>query len=78
MRASASVRLWALVREPLLSVLRTSADFRPAYDPRFRMAGALARLDAPAAQALLTELAQLQPARPEVAEALRAMAGAAR
>ena len=78
MRASASVRLWAMVREPLLAVLRTSADFRPAYDPLLRMAGALARLDAPAAQALLAELAQLQPARPEAAQALRALAGAAR
>ena len=66
----------AQVREPLLAVLRSSPDFRPAYDPLLRMAGALARIDAPAGQALLTELAQLQPARPE-AVALRAAAAAA-
>ena len=58
------------VREPLLSVLRTSPDFRPAYDPLLRMALALGRTDAPAAQALLEELMQAQPARPEAAQAL--------
>jgi spermidine synthase len=67
----------AQVREPLLSVLRSSPDFRPAYDPLLRMAGALARINAPAGQALLTELVQLQPARPEAAAALRAAATAA-
>ena len=35
----------AQVREPLLSVLRISPDFRPAYDPLLRMATALARGD---------------------------------
>ena len=76
---SADVRqMLAQVREPLLAVLRSSPDFRPAYDPLLRMAGALARTDAPAAQALLSELVQLQPARPEAAQALRALAGAAR
>ncbi|MEF7613245.1 fused MFS/spermidine synthase [Aquincola sp. MAHUQ-54] len=68
-------RMLAQVRVPLLAVLRTSPDFRPAYDPLLQMAGALARSDAPAAQALFTELAALQPARPEAREALRAMAG---
>jgi spermidine synthase len=68
-------QMLAQVREPLLSVLRTSPDFRPAYDPLLRMAGALARSDAPAARALLGDLAQLQPARPEAAEALRALTG---
>ena len=76
---SADVRqMLAQVREPLLSVLRSSPDFRPAYDPLLRMAAALARIDAPAAQALLSDLVQLQPARPEAAQALRALAGAAR
>ncbi|MBC7729805.1 MAG: spermidine synthase, partial [Microbacteriaceae bacterium] len=76
---SADVRqMLAQVREPLLSVLRTSPDFRPAYDPLLRMAAALARIDAPAAQALLSDLVQLQPARPEAAQALRALAAAAR
>lgn len=59
-------------------MLRSSPDFRPAYDPLLRMAAALARIDAPAAQALLSDLVQLQPARPEAAQALRALAGAAR
>jgi spermidine synthase len=59
------------VREPLLSVLRISPDFRPAYDPLLQMAGALAATDVPAARQLLKELAQLQPARPEAAVMLR-------
>ena len=76
---SADVRqMLQQVGGPLLAMLRTSPDFRPTYDPLLRMAGALARLDKPGAQALLTELAQLQPARQEAAEALRAWAGPAR
>ena len=55
----------AQVREPLLSVLRISPDFRPAYDPLLSMAQALAGSDAAAAQNLLTELTRLQPARSE-------------
>jgi spermidine synthase len=47
------------VREPLLAVLRVSPDFRPAYDPLFRMAKALAESDPEAGQALLAELASL-------------------
>ena len=58
------------VREPLLAVLRISPDFRPAYDPLWRMAAALGRTDAAAARALLIELNQVQPARPEAAAAL--------
>lgn len=69
-------RMLAQVREPLLSVLRISPDFRPAYDPLLRMAAALARSDVAAARALLTELQQAQPARPEAARALRELAGA--
>ncbi|WP_290659753.1 fused MFS/spermidine synthase [Aquabacterium sp.] len=62
------------VREPLLSVLRTSPYFRPAYDPLLRMAGALsAGGDVPAGRALLTELARVQPDRPEAAQALAQM-----
>ena len=38
-------RMLAQVREPLLSVLRISPDFRPAYDPLLRMATALGRSD---------------------------------
>lgn len=65
-RPSANVRdMLTQVREPLLSVLRISPDFRPAYDPLLRMASGLARSDIPAARALLTELIALQPARSE-------------
>lgn len=66
-------RMLKRVREPLLSVLRTSPDFRPAYDPLLRMAVALARSDAPAARALLLELARVQPARPEAGQLLARM-----
>jgi spermidine synthase len=61
----------AQVREPLLSVLRISPDFRPAYDPLVRMAVALSQSDMPRARALLTELAHAQPARNEAQLALR-------
>lgn len=64
-------RMLAQVREPLLAVLRLSPEFRPAYDPLLRMAGSLARSDLAAARALLVELNQIQPLRPEAAEALR-------
>ena len=63
------------VREPLLSVLHTSPDFRPAYDPLLRMAGALsASGDVPAARSLLTALTRAQPLRPEAAQSLRQLA----
>jgi hypothetical protein len=35
------------------------------------MAATLSRIDAPAGRALLTELQQAQPSRPEAAQALR-------
>jgi spermidine synthase len=73
-RAAADVRkMLAQVREPLLSVLRISPDFRPAYDPLVMMANRLAQIDAPGARALLLELAQVQPLRPEASAALRRM-----
>jgi spermidine synthase len=64
-------QMLAQVQEPLLSVLRLSPEFRPAYDPLLRMARTLGHTDAAAARALLSELAHIQPARPEAAEALR-------
>jgi len=64
-------RMLAQVREPLLSVLRISPDFRPAYDPLLRMAIALNEVDAAAARQLLGELQRAQPARPEPAQLLR-------
>ena len=54
----------AQVQRPLLDILRTSPDFRPAYDPLLRMATALARQDRDAAQVLLAELAQARPSGP--------------
>ncbi len=69
-RPSADVReMLARVREPLLSVLRLSPDFRPASDPLLRMAAALARTDADDARSLLAELDTLQ--HPELGQARR-------
>lgn len=68
-------RMLSQVREPLLSVLRISPDFRPAYDPLLRMATALGRTDPPGARSLLTELKQVQPARAEAQQALARLAG---
>jgi spermidine synthase len=74
-RPSADVReMLSQVQEPLLSVLRISPDFRPAYDPLLRMALALVRTDMPAARALLSKLVQTQAARPEAAQALSQLA----
>jgi len=64
----------AQVRDPLLSVLHISPDFRPAYDPLLRMAYGIAPRDSGTARALLTQLVREQPARPEAAEALRELA----
>ena len=64
-RPSADLQMMlAQVREPLLAVLRTSPDFRPAHDPLLRMAQALARSDAAAAQLLMRELATASESRP--------------
>jgi spermidine synthase len=77
-RPSGDVRqMLSQVREPLLAALRTSADFRPAYDPLLRMADALAGVDAAAGRALLRELADLQPRRPEASRALQRLASPA-
>jgi spermidine synthase len=54
-------RMLAQVREALLGVLRISPDFRPASDPLLRMAAALNERDPAAAQALLADLARVQP-----------------
>jgi spermidine synthase len=58
------------VREPLLSVLRISPEFRPAYDPLVSMARDLARSDAQEARSLLVKLAALSPGRHEARDAL--------
>lgn len=70
-RPSARVEdMLAQVREPLLSVLRISPDFRPAYDPLLAMAQALASSDVVGARELLSELSRLQPARAEASRLL--------
>lgn len=63
----------AQVGGPLLAAVRASPDFRPAYDPLLRMAMAVAPRDAAMARQVFTALRDAQPARPEAAEALRAM-----
>lgn len=73
--ASDVQRMLAQVREPLLSVLQVSPEFRPAYDPLLRMATALGRIDVAAARELLAELQRVQPSRPEAAQALRDLSG---
>jgi spermidine synthase len=78
-RPSSDVRrMLAQVREPLLDVLRTSPDFRPAYDPLLQMAAVLARSDAAAARGLLTDLARAQPSRTEAPRALAQLEAAGR
>ena len=67
-------RMLAQVRQPLLDVLRTSADFRPAYDPLVLMARALASIDVSAARSLLEELDRLVPDRREARLLLEQMA----
>jgi len=63
----------AQVREPLLSVLRISPEFRPAYDPLLLMATALARSDAETARGLVTELIRIQPSRTEATQLLASL-----
>lgn len=75
-KPSANVEdMLAQVGQPLLDALRTSSDFRPAYDPLVRMATALARSNVSAARALLSELTRLQPARTEAPQILTLLDG---
>jgi spermidine synthase len=66
-------RMLDQVREPLLSVVRLSPDFRPAYDPLLRMAQALSRSEPAASRALLQALREAAPQRSDAAVALRDM-----
>ncbi len=65
----------AQVRVPLLKITRTSGDFTAAYDPLLGMALALSRSDSSAdkmaAEKLLSDLIQAQPARPDASMALK-------
>ncbi|CAN5471275.1 hypothetical protein BH11PSE9_BH11PSE9_06370 [soil metagenome] len=65
----------AQVQAPLLAIVRESPEFRPAYDPLIQLARALARSDAVAARALLSELAVANTSRPEAAQLLRQLGG---
>jgi spermidine synthase len=74
-RPSSDVQdMLAQVREPLLAVLRLSPDFRPAYDPLVRMAGALGQSDPRSARALLSDLVLVQPDRPEALRLMQELA----
>lgn len=53
------------VREPLLSIIRTSHDFSPAYMPLIAIANNLHRRDPDAAKALLTDIEAANPFRDE-------------
>ena len=53
------------VQTPLLAVLQTSPDFRPAYDPLLALASAVAPRDPDRARAVLERLEALVPGRPE-------------
>jgi spermidine synthase len=64
----------AQVRAPLLDVLETSPDFRPAYDPLVSMARALGVTDPQAARALLARLVAVNPEWRSAAEALAEIA----
>ena len=73
-RASSDARrMLQQVQAPLLDVLRTSPDFRPAYEPLVAMAQALARSDPDAAADLLAELQRIQPVWPDAAQAQQAL-----
>lgn len=63
----------AQVREPLLTALRQSPDFLPAYEPLLRLALALHPQDPAAATSLLQDLVRLAPAQAGAQEALSAL-----
>ena len=62
-------QMLAQVRQPLLAVLQISPDFRPAREPLLRMAQALGRSDAAAAQAVLDDVARVTAAAQAAADA---------
>jgi spermidine synthase len=66
-------RLLAHVREPLLEVIRMSADFDSAYRPLLAMARSMVQLDPAAGSELLVRLAEANPTRPEASELLKTL-----
>ncbi|MFN7642096.1 MAG: fused MFS/spermidine synthase [Burkholderiales bacterium] len=70
------VAMLARIGGPMLAVVAASPDFRPAYDPLVALATAASERAPEAARRVLTELARLQPARPEASLALRRIDGA--
>ena len=64
----------AQVHQPLLDVVKTSRDFRPAYDPLLAMAQALMISNPPLARQVLQEISTLQPQRGEAAALLTHLA----
>jgi spermidine synthase len=64
-------RMLAQVEQPLLGVLRQSADFRPALDPLLAMAVAVAATEPLHARRLLGDLIALRPDRTDLTQALR-------
>jgi spermidine synthase len=58
-------KLLAVVKEPLLSIVRQSRDFEAAYNPLLGMAQGLYRIDPPAAERLLMDLEKANPYRDE-------------
>jgi spermidine synthase len=62
-------------REPLLRIVRMSADFEPAYRPLLGLAHALHTSDPEVAAALLHELEAAAPERPEARELRAALFG---
>jgi spermidine synthase len=58
----------AQIQQPLMKIVKTSADFRPAYDPLLNMSKVLATADPKAAQNLLRQLTENNPNRTEAAE----------
>jgi spermidine synthase len=64
-------RLLAHVREPLLEVIRMSADFDSAYRPLLAMARRMIQIDRAAGTELLFQLAEANPSRFEASELLK-------
>ena len=61
-------QLVASTKDPLLGAVRLSHDFFPAYSPLLAMAQQLHAKDPSGARALLTELSEANPQRPEAAK----------